>query len=69
MYFHERGRAQAAADHWQTAQALDPDNWNYHRQEWIFDPETSGAKWMEKFRGLGDRPYYDPAVFPASASK
>ena len=69
VYFHEQGRAESAARHWRAAQELDPDNWNYHRQEWVFDPQTSGAKWLEKFRGLGDRPYYEPAVFPASSSK
>ena len=69
VYFQEQGQPEAAATHWHAAQELDPDNWNYHRQEWVFDPETSGAKWQEKFRGLGDRPYYEPAVFPASSSK
>jgi tetratricopeptide (TPR) repeat protein len=68
VYFHEQGRAESAAKHWQSAQELDPDNWNYHRQEWVFDPETSGGKWMEKFNALEGRPYYDSAVFPASDS-
>ena len=38
-------------------QALNPDDWNYHRQDWSFTPGEAGAKWMEKFQKL-EEPYY-----------
>ncbi len=61
VWLHRNGASAAAARHWQQAQELDPENWNYHRQQWSFDPETSSAKFRAKYRSLGDRPYYRPA--------
>jgi tetratricopeptide (TPR) repeat protein len=60
-YLQQRGGADAAKEHFQRAQELDPENWNYHRQAWSFDPTGAGARWQIKFRALGDRPYYTPA--------
>ena len=34
---------------WQRAQVLNPESWNYHRQDWSFTSEA-GKKWMEKFQ-------------------
>ncbi len=62
VWLRQQGKAEAAALHFEEAQALDPDNWNYHRQEWAFDPKTSGRKFGAKFRALGDQPYYRPAT-------
>jgi len=39
------------------AQALNPDDWNYHRQEWSFTPAEAGKKWLEKFQKTKE-PYY-----------
>ncbi|MHC5063508.1 MAG: hypothetical protein ACYTG5_05990 [Planctomycetota bacterium] len=61
VWLHRNGSFEAAARHWQRAQELDPENWNYHRQQWSFDPETASAKFRAKYRALGDRPYYPPA--------
>jgi hypothetical protein len=38
-------------------QTLNPNDWNYHRQDWSFTPREAGAKWMEKFQKL-EQPYY-----------
>lgn len=63
-YLYARAHDLAAAGkHWRRAQELDPDNWNYHRQEWAFEPKTSLANWFKKVRALGARPYYDPVDF------
>jgi hypothetical protein len=34
---------------WQRAQSLNPESWNYHRQDWSFTSDA-GKKWMEKFQ-------------------
>jgi len=58
VWFHDQGKAELAAKYWRHAQELNPDDWNYHRQEWSFEPrQDAGKKWMEKFQKL-DGPYY-----------
>ena len=57
VYFHDTGKEELAAQHWHRAQQLNPDDWNYHRQEWSFTPQEAGKKWLEKFQKL-DQPYY-----------
>lgn len=57
VYFRESGQAALAAKHFQRAQQLHPDNWNYHRQDWSFTPSEAGKKWLEKFNKQQD-PYY-----------
>jgi hypothetical protein len=57
VWFHERQNNELAAKYFEHAQQLDPDDWNYHRQEWSFTPQEAGKKWMEKFQKL-DQPYY-----------
>jgi len=57
VWFHEHGNAGLAGKYWQHAQQLNPDDWNYHRQEWSFAPQEAGKKWREKFDKL-DQPYY-----------
>jgi hypothetical protein len=56
VYFHENGKDELAAKYWAHAQELNPDDWNYHRQEWSFG-QDAGKKWMDKFLKL-DKPYY-----------
>jgi hypothetical protein len=57
VFFHDNGNNELAAKHFHHAQELNPDDWNYHRQEWSFTPQEAGKKWMEKFQKL-DQPYY-----------
>lgn len=62
-YLFSIGDREGAREHWQTAQELDPDNWNYHRQDWSFDSKEAVRNWMSKVRALGGRPYYEPIDF------
>ena len=60
VYFHEAGKPELAARYWKQAQELNPESWNYHRQDWAFTPAEAGKKWFAKFLGLDGRPYYAP---------
>lgn len=64
VYYHEQGNEEAANEHWQEAQRLNPDSWNYHRQQWSFEPRTALKKWFEKFQKLDGEPYYAPLELP-----
>lgn len=57
VYFHENGNNELAEKYFAKAQQLNPDDWNYHRQDWSFTPAEAGKKWLEKFNKL-DQPYY-----------
>jgi len=57
VYFHDKGNNEFAAKYWAKAQALNPDDWNYSRQDWSFTPQEAGKKWREKFDKL-DGTYY-----------
>ncbi len=46
---HEARQDDVAQKWWLRAQALNPESWNYHRQDWSFSAEA-GKKWMEKFQ-------------------
>jgi hypothetical protein len=63
VWFHEQGKDELAAPHWHRAQELNPDDWNYHRQEWSFTPQDAGRKWLEKFNKL-NAPYYPKLELP-----
>ena len=52
------GRPEEAVAPFLEAQRLDPDNWNYHRQPWSFDPSSSGEKFRAKYETLKGAPYY-----------
>ncbi len=56
VWFQQAGDSERAATHFARAQALNPNDWNYYRQEWSFGP-NAGRKWLEKFQKL-DTPYY-----------
>ncbi len=57
-YFHQQQNKVKAEQYWTQAQALFPDSWNIHRQEWAIDePQNAGTNWAEKMRGL-KKPYY-----------
>ena len=57
VWFQQAGNEALAAKYFAHAQELNPDDWNYYRQEWSFKPGDAGRKWIEKFQKL-DRPYY-----------
>jgi hypothetical protein len=57
VWFHGSGNQPLAKKYFERAQALNPADWNYHRQEWSFTPGEAGAKWLEKFQKL-ETPYY-----------
>jgi tetratricopeptide (TPR) repeat protein len=60
VYFHKQGDAKKADKYWAKAQQLNPDSWNYHRQDWSFTPAEAGPNWARKYQSLGDKPYYRP---------
>jgi len=60
VHFHQRGDSGKADHYWLSAQKLNADNWNYHRQDWSFTPEEADANWARKAGALGDKPYYRP---------
>jgi len=57
VWFHQNGNNELASKYWHHAQELNPDDWNYHRQEWSFTPQEENKKWLEKFQKL-EEPYY-----------
>ena len=57
VWFQQAGHAELAAKYFERAQALNPDDWNYHRQEWSFTPAEADKKWLEKFKKTEDRYY------------
>ena len=60
VWFHTAGRKELASKYFERAEKLNPDDWNYHRQDWSFTPDEAGKKWLQKFQAL-DKPYY-PAL-------
>ena len=59
VYFYERDEA-LARSYWERAQALSPDSWNFHRQDWNLTEGLGGPKYREKRGRLGDKDYYAP---------
>lgn len=57
VWLQQAGDAERAAKYFTRAQTLNPDDWNYFRQDWSFTPSEAGRKWLDKFRAL-DEPYY-----------
>ena len=57
VWFHQHNDSERAEKYWQRAQQLNPEDWNYHRQEWSFTPQEAGKKWRDKFDKL-DHSYY-----------
>lgn len=68
VYFHAAGNPELAEKYWEHAQELNPDDWNYHRQDWSFTPQEAGKKWMEKFQKT-NKPYYAPLDMPKNNGK
>ena len=57
VWFQQSGNTNLAAKYFERAQQLNPDDWNYHRQQWSFTPQEAGKKWSEKFQ-KSTQPYY-----------
>jgi hypothetical protein len=57
VWFQQNGQNELAAKYFENAQRLNPDDWNYHRQEWSFTPGEAGRKWLDKFKKQTE-PYY-----------
>ena len=66
-FFYARDEA-LARQYWERAQVLDPDNWNYHRQDWNLTEGLAGPRYREKRGGLGETPYYAPLDLPPAAA-
>jgi len=56
VWFQQSGNAELAAKYFARAQALNPDDWNYYRQEWSFTQDAD-KKWLERFLKQ-QQPYY-----------
>ena len=63
VWFHDSGNGELAAKYWMRAQQLNPDDWNYARQDWSFTPGASGRNWLEKFQKY-DKEYYPLEMKP-----
>lgn len=64
VYFHAQGDEALANKYWEAAQKLNPDSWNFHRQDWSFTPAQAGPNWLKKVGTLGEKPYYAPMGLP-----
>ncbi len=60
VYFHQQNNRDKANYYWAIAEKLNPDSWNYHRQDWSFTPDEAGANWTKKYQSLQGKPYYRP---------
>lgn len=60
IYFHQQGDEARASQYWERAQRLNPDSWNYARQDWSFTPEEASENWTRKYQTLEGKPYYKP---------
>lgn len=60
VYFHRQGDEDKASHWWEESQKLNPDSWNFHRQDWSFTPAEAMRNWFKKVKGRGETPYYRP---------
>ena len=61
VWFHDHDNRELAAKYWQRAQELNPDDWNYARQDWSFEP-GAGQKWMQKLQSTDKNYQYYPKL-------
>lgn len=59
-YFHARDDMDRANRYWDMAQELNPDSWNYHRQDWSFLPPAQTNMNFIRKRNALTKPYYAP---------
>jgi hypothetical protein len=70
VWFFQQGDRARADQYWNEAEKLNPDSWNYHRQDWSFLEQSETMKnWLAKFRALGDKPYYRPLDLPGAQAQ
>ena len=70
VFFYTQGDRERANKYWDEAQRLNPESWNYHRQDWSFLEQNETMKnWLAKFRALGDKPYYRPLELPETEAQ
>ena len=61
VYLYQDGDPERANVLWDEAQALRPESWNYHRQDWSFlSNDEASQNWRQKFEALEGEPYYVP---------
>ena len=48
VWFQQAGQADRAKTYFVRAQELNPGDWNYHRQQWNYEGQASGAKFRDK---------------------
>ena len=65
VYFYERDEV-LARTYWERAQALSPDSWNFHRQDWNLTEGLGGPQYRAKRGALGDKDYYAPLELGAA---
>ena len=63
VWFHESGEGELSAKYFARAQQLNPNDWNYYRQQWSFSPKEADQKWLEKFQKT-EQPYYPKLDMP-----
>jgi hypothetical protein len=68
VWFHDHDNKELAAKYWQRAQQLNPDDWNYHRQQWSFTPQEADKNWLEKFQKT-EHEYYPKLEMKAGDPK
>jgi len=60
VYFYKQNDVKKANRYWDEAEALYPDSWNIHRQDWaITDKSGQNRNWMRKVTSA-KKPYYAP---------
>ena len=64
VYFYRQGDEALGRRYWERAQALFPDSWNFHRQDWNLTEGLGGPKYRAKRGALGETPYYEPLDLP-----
>jgi peroxiredoxin len=64
VYFANQKDLKKAKQYFAEAEALDPDNWNIHRQDWaLTDKKAQNRNWLGKVTKL-KKPYYAPLDLP-----
>ena len=59
-YYYQHDDMERANARWDEAQKLNPDSWNFHRQDWSFlPPAETNRNFMSKRAAL-TKPYYAP---------
>ena len=64
VYFHQQGNEAKANQWWEQSQKLNPDSWNFHRQDWSFTPAEAIGNWFRKLQSRGKTPYYRSLELP-----